>query len=804
MAETREWFRAIPVPKSEDKALQQTLEAIKENVETLAGVRGRGEWKPGNFKWNNTALTMGDLIDSDFLSSLASLETSIVNVDPGEVPWGEAPPAPTNLHVIIHSDSNLTSPWYHHLEWDNPEDLSNVYFIEVWSSTIDNISTASRIGIVTPPNNSIIVYGLNLSSDYYYWIRSISYGYKHSVWEPSPDQGGYLVEGRGTVDDIIDTLMAILKGETPPAWDSSLTYYIGDTVSLTDGTITRRYQCILQHTNQTPPNTTYWERIGILMEGEVDGIGIVGIDGNLVVDGTIISRHIAANTIEGTHIKAAEIVVAHIASAAESAILNSLQDWSDIQNPPTSLQSIFYQATEPVSGMVTGDWWMDTDDERFYRYSGSAWIETQDVDIVTAITNAATAQSTADGKIVTFIQTTQPTAEAEGDLWFDSDDDYKMYRWDGDSWDLVRDSGIAYAINAAAGAQATADGKVVTFYQSGTPTAEGVGDLWVETDQNNRLRRWTGSTWEIVDNTDIAQAISDAASAQSTADGKITTFYQASIPTGDEGDIWFDTDDDNRPYIADSDNSNEIKSGEWELALPHAFGGSISGTASASTGGLYLGSDKMGFYSGTVWKTYMDSDGNFYLGGTGGVLQWDGSTLSIEGNLAGGKSSFSDSTAGFWIGDDSGTYKLNIGDGDYYLSWNGSELIVAGTLGGVTAGDYIEVGADIANLVIPMTYTKTKEIVVGRNGTWRVGFDLKQNNFGDAHARIYKNGSPYGTERVTNSTSWQSYSQDLSFVAGDLCQLYAHGNSGIATGAAVVRNFRMNCAVPIVCGIELD
>ena len=122
MAETREWFRAIPVPKSEDKALQQTLEAIKENVETLAGVRGKGAWKPGEPKWNNTALTMGDLIDSDFLDILVGLETSVVNVDPGEVVWGDAPPPPTDLHRISYKDDDIASPWYQHLEWTNPVD----------------------------------------------------------------------------------------------------------------------------------------------------------------------------------------------------------------------------------------------------------------------------------------------------------------------------------------------------------------------------------------------------------------------------------------------------------------------------------------------------------------------------------------------------------------------------------------------------------------------------------------------------------------------------------------------------------
>jgi len=48
-----------------------------------------------------------------------------------------------------------------------------------------------------------------------------------------------------------------------------------------------------------------------------------------------------------------------------------------------------------------------------------------------------------------------------------------------------------------------------------------------------------------------------------------------------------------------------------------------------SGSGLYLGSDYMGYYDGAAWKTYMDSSGNFYLGGIDGALAWDGTSLTI-------------------------------------------------------------------------------------------------------------------------------------------------------------------------------
>lgn len=68
-----------------------------------------------------------------------------------------------------------------------------------------------------------------------------------------------------------------------------------------------------------------------------------------------------------------------------------------------------------------------------------SWIRIVDTDVVKALADAANAQETADGKITTFYQTTAPVAEGIGDIWIDSDNGNKMYRWNGSSWgtDLV-------------------------------------------------------------------------------------------------------------------------------------------------------------------------------------------------------------------------------------------------------------------------------------------------------------------------------------------------------------------------------
>lgn len=233
--------------------------------------------------------------------------------------------------------------------------------------------------------------------------------------------------------------------------------------------------------------------------------------------------------------------------------------------------NIFKQDGIPTSVEI-GDLWFDTNDSNKLYRAGSIgattiasgkWESVRDSDIAialsnaaTAISNAATAQSTADGKVTTFYQATTPTADAVGDLWIDTDTD-RLYRWSGAAWLEIQDVGIANAITAAGDAQSTADGKIVTFFQTTIPTSLGVGDLWVDTDDGNKLYRATaiGDTtiaaghWVAVDDT-----------------RKTKVFAQDGIPTSISiGDIWYDTNDNNKPYIAESVGADAITAGEWVL-----------------------------------------------------------------------------------------------------------------------------------------------------------------------------------------------------------------------------------------------
>jgi hypothetical protein len=104
-----------------------------------------------------------------------------------------------------------------------------------------------------------------------------------------------------------------------------------------------------------------------------------------------------------------------------------------------------------------------------------------------------------DGVTAIYFANSAPGTANERDLWHDTDDGL-WYKRIGGVWVLQTGFGaLGDAILSAAGAQATADGKVTTYYTDSTPGAPSIGDLWIKPSENPKLlRRWSGSTWDIV------------------------------------------------------------------------------------------------------------------------------------------------------------------------------------------------------------------------------------------------------------------------------------------------------------------
>lgn len=94
------------------------------------------------------------------------------------------------------------------------------------------------------------------------------------------------------------------------------------------------------------------------------------------------------------------------------------------------------------------------------------------------------------------------------------------------------------------------------------------------------------------------------------------------------------------------------------------------------------------------------------------------------------------------------------------------------------------------------TLTKSKEIVLDRDGDISTSFDLQDIGAGNGEARVYVNGSPAGTLRINGGVGWLTYTENLTGLEkGDLVQLYFRHSTGAS--AANIRNFKLMADQPI-------
>lgn len=261
--------------------------------------------------------------------------------------------------------------------------------------------------------------------------------------------------------------------------------------------------------------------------------------------------------------------------------------------------TIFTGSTTPTSPS-SGDLWFKGVNEPILTYVNNSWVEYNkytDDSMFTSFRDGTYADfvtqtgTALNGKITTYYQASAPTTSITGDLWIDTDDSNKLYRWNGSSWVNVRDSGIQQAIQAASDAQSTADRKIVTFAQKSAPTATDIGDLWIDTDDNNKMYRWSGSSWVAYSDSSSLQTwltdtySVDKANLQNQIDEKAETWYQETDPSKNwsvaekpnhEGDLWYNTLSNTTWYYTGSAWSQQ--------SIPTSIFNTISGKANIFVG----------------------------------------------------------------------------------------------------------------------------------------------------------------------------------------------------------------------------
>lgn len=225
------------------------------------------------------------------------------------------------------------------------------------------------------------------------------------------------------------------------------------------------------------------------------------------------------------------------AAAAQDAAENALADAAAANTAAGSANSaalaaaglanskgrVIYQSGAPTG--IDADeknLWIRTSDNKPHTYTGGTWTAVTDKAATDAATAAAAANSLAASKVTTFYGSSTPTATATGDLWLDSGNGNALKRWSGSAWTAVSDAKLQEALTKAGDAQATADGKIKTYAQISAPTGlttTDAGDLWIDTDDGNKMWRWSGTAWAAVQDSSIAtaQAAAQAAAAEALA-----------------------------------------------------------------------------------------------------------------------------------------------------------------------------------------------------------------------------------------------------------------------------------------------
>ena len=173
-------------------------------------------------------------------------------------------------------------------------------------------------------------------------------------------------------------------------------------------------------------------------------------------------------------------------------------------NAKATHQRAYRQDDAPTGAeLVTGDIWYDTNDKnKLYFYNGTSWVASSDTRIETIPT--------------VYRQTSQPTGNVVGDLWFDTSVDPTTgkvknapYYWTGSAWQAIPDNTRASqadvtteqsarvtgdkAVAVAAVTASAGTGRVYTIDPG--PYSRENGDVWLKPEENFKPYVWYGGAW---------------------------------------------------------------------------------------------------------------------------------------------------------------------------------------------------------------------------------------------------------------------------------------------------------------------
>lgn len=343
-----------------------------------------------------------------------------------------------------------------------------------------------------------------------------------------------------------------------------------------------------------------------------------------------------------------------------------------------------------------------------------------------ALTNAALAQATAngaqtsaDGKAKVYYQTTEPTGGTynAGDLWYDTDDNYKLYVRSGSSWVASFAPMIKLGANNNISGLIKADGTDKDFVL--------IAD---------KFQIWNGVSAEVPFEIVGGNVYIKNAQIQTVDAGKLTAGFISSqvIELSDSGayiqsSVFIETwvtgklykttrtvpSDQTKVKVLQNDGTYLV----YNCAVQHTSGATFAADLAASKwtlaspqpsvqGFRIIGSGEAEFQDviirGTVYATtgyfgntssVVSVDAGGLVVGSSGVIKSSGTTWTNSG----GTGTFGGSS-GFYLGYTPGpdVYQFYIGSSSKYLRWDGTNLRINGNIvGGSTVGSASDTGVGL-------------------------------------------------------------------------------------------------------------
>lgn len=291
MSETK--LPSIPSLQGLPAALQKVLAPIKSIIEQ----RTNG---PAALRW----VSRGDLGDA------------IDDIGGGSSDGGidySAPPQPTGL-VAFGTFDNIF------LEWDPPPYANHAY-TEIWRAAVDDLGQAVAVG-ASGMNVNLYVDPVDDGSTYYYWIRFVS---RADVPGPYNATAGTIGETSATPTRILDALVGNLAEiHLVDALANDIDLLRGERVIKVDvdGRVVGIGMAVVN--GESGPSgdlVIYADRFAVVtpaadpgeiptvpfVVGNVNGVSTVGVNGQLVVDGSIYGYSIAADQITADHISVLQL-----------------------------------------------------------------------------------------------------------------------------------------------------------------------------------------------------------------------------------------------------------------------------------------------------------------------------------------------------------------------------------------------------------------------------------------------------------------------------------------------------------------